>query len=109
VDIHGYAIPGDLTPAQLIENHKLVGHQEDKPVLMREFGAFKFSYPSITLAASVLSDWTAQTCASQVKGWLLWTLDTEEPEQVPPLWAAMSGDFSINQALAPVFRPDPCQ
>ncbi len=109
VDIHGYAIPGELTPSQLIENFKLAGHQQEKPVLMGEFGAFKSSYPSITVAASVLSDWMVQTCASQVKGWLLWTWDTEEPEQVPPLWAAMSGDGSINRVLAPVFRPDPCR
>jgi hypothetical protein len=108
VDIHGYAIPGELTPAQLIENFKLAGHQQEKPVLMGEFGAFKSSYPSITVAASVLSDWMAETCARQVKGWLLWTWDTEEPEQVPPLWAAMSGDGSINRALAPVYRPGPC-
>jgi hypothetical protein len=108
VDIHGYAIPGDLSPSQLIENYKLVGHQQDKPVLMGEFGAFKSSYPSITVAASVLTDWMARTCASQVKGWMLWTWDTEEPEQVPPLWAAMSGDGSVNQALAPAFRPEPC-
>jgi len=40
---------------------------------------------------------------------MLWTWDTEEPEQVPPLWSAMSGDASINRALAPLFRTDPCQ
>jgi hypothetical protein len=109
VDIHGYAIPGELTVAQLIENYKLAGHQQEKPVMMGEFGAFKSSYPSIADAAAVLRDWMVQTCGSQVKGWLLWTWDTEEPEQVPPLWAAMSGDGSINQGLAPSFRPDPCQ
>jgi hypothetical protein len=109
VDIHGYAIPGELTVPQLIENFKPVGHQQGKPVLMGEFGAFKFSCPTISQAAAVLQDWQVQTCAAQVKGWLLWTWDTEEPEQVPPLWAAMSGDGSINQSLAPAFRPDPCQ
>jgi hypothetical protein len=109
VDIHGYAIPGELTVPQLIENYKLAGHQQEKPVLMGEFGAFKFSYASIADAALVLGDWMVQTCASQVKGWLLWTWDTEEPEQVPPLWTAMSGDGSINRSLAPAFRPDPCQ
>ncbi len=109
VDIHGYAIPGEITVSQLIENYKLAGHQQEKPVMMGEFGAFKFSYPSITDAAAVLRDWMVQTCASQVKGWLLWTWDTEEPEQVPPLWTAMSGDGSINRSLAPAFRRDPCQ
>jgi hypothetical protein len=109
VDIHGYAIPGEITVSQLMENYKLAGYQESKPVLMGEFGAFKFSYPAIADAAAVLEDWQAQTCASEVKGWLLWTWDTEEPEQVPPLWSAMSGDGTINRSLAPTLRPDPCR
>jgi len=109
VDIHGYAIPGEITVSQLMENYKLAGYQESKPVLMGEFGAFKFSYPAIAEAAAVLEEWQVQSCASEVKGWLLWTWDTEEPEQVPPLWSAMSGDGTINRSLAPTFRPDPCR
>jgi hypothetical protein len=109
VDIHAYALLGDLTASQMVENFKLAGHQEEKPVLMGEFGAFKFQYPWIADAAALLEDWQIQTCASEVKGWLLWTWDTEEPEQVPPLWSAMSGDGSINGSLAPAFRPDPCR
>jgi hypothetical protein len=109
VDIHGYAIPGEVTVSELMQNYKLAGHQETKPVLMGEFGAFKLSYPAIADAAAVLEDWQVQTCASEVKGWLLWTWDTEEPEQVPPLWSAMSGDGTVNRSLAPALRPDPCR
>ncbi|HVO09446.1 MAG TPA: cellulase family glycosylhydrolase [Vicinamibacteria bacterium] len=109
VDIHGYAIAGEISVQQMLENYKLAGHQEAKPVLMGEFGAFKFQYPSITDAAAIIEDWQVETCASELKGWLLWTWDTEEPEQVPALWSAMSGDGSINRALAPAFRPDPCR
>ena len=107
VDIHGYSIPGDLTVPQLMQNYGPTG-QEEKPVLMAEFGAFKSDYPVISDAASALQNWQVDTCPYQVKGWLLWTWDTEEPEQVPPLWATMSGDGSINKILAPAFRSDPC-
>ena len=108
IDIHGYSIPGDLTVTQLIQNYAITG-QDKKPVMMGEFGAFKSSYPEITSAAQILKDWQISTCPYNVKGWLLWTWDTEEPEQVPALWPALSGDGSINQALSPVTRPDPCQ
>jgi len=108
VDIHGYAVPADLTVPQLLENYKLAGHQQTKPIVLGEFGTFKSSYPSISAAAAVLQDWQLQTCAAQLKGWLLWTWDTQEPEAEPPMWAAVSGDGSINRSLAPSFRADPC-
>jgi hypothetical protein len=107
VDVHGYSIPGDLTVPQLMQNYGITG-QTQKPVLMGEFGAFKSAYPLISDAAAAMQSWQVDTCPYQVKGWLLWTWDTEEPEQVPPLWATMSGDGSINRVLAPAFRPDPC-
>ena len=109
VDIHGYSIPGDLTVTQLVQNYGFTGYQAQKPVVMGEFGAFKSSYPLIADAAAALQSWQINTCPYEVKGWLLWTWDTEEPEQVPPLWAAQSGDSSVNTGLAPIFRSDPCQ
>jgi hypothetical protein len=109
VDIHAYSIPWEISLDQMMQNFGLVGYQQDKPVVMGEFGAFKEHHPAIADAASVLENWQAASCAYNLKGWLLWTWDTEEPEQVPPLWAIESGDGSINRALAPTFRPDPCR
>jgi hypothetical protein len=109
VDIHSYAIAGEISLPQVIENYGLVGNQQQKPALMGEFGAFKSNYPLISDAAAVLKNWQISGCPYNIKGWLLWTWDTEEPEQVPPLWAAISQDGSINLALSPATRPDPCQ
>ncbi len=64
---------------------------------------------SFSAAAAALRRWQVDTRPYDIKGWLLWTWDTEEPEQVPPLRATMSGDGSVNKSLAPAFRPDPCQ
>lgn len=108
VDIHGYAIPGDLTVPQLMENYNVSG-QDQKPVIFGEFGAFKSSYPLIQDAATVLENWQRATCSYNIQGWLLWTWDTEEPEQIPPLWSTMSGSGEIDNVLAPRYRPDPCQ
>ena len=108
VDIHAYSIVGELTLPQVIQNYGFVGYQQAKPVMMGEFGASKSDYPQISDAASILKNWQLQSCPYSVKGWLLWTWDTEEPEQDPAFWAAMSGDGSVNLALAPAQRPDPC-
>jgi hypothetical protein len=109
VDIHAYPISGELSLPQVMENYGFTGYQRQKPVMMGEFGAFKQDYPDVSNAALVLKDWQRQSCPYSVKGWLLWTWDTEEPEQVPPLWAALSHAAEINLALEPWARPDPCQ
>jgi hypothetical protein len=56
-------------------------------------------------AAAALKAWQIGGCAYHVKGWLLWTWDTDE---APDGWNALESDGSINRALAPVSRPDPC-
>jgi hypothetical protein len=109
VDIHGYSIPGDLTVPQLVQNYGFVGFQQQKPVVMGEFGAFKAGYPLISDAAAALQSWQIDTCPYEVKGWLLWTWDTDNPQEGSSGWAARSGDGSVNTGLAPAFRPDPCQ
>jgi len=106
VDIHGYPIPGDLTIDQLMQNYGLVGLQQAKPVVMGEFGAFQNSYALIGDAAAALKAWQIGGCPYHLKGWLLWTWDTAE--QSPGLWTDQSGDGSIDLALAPAARPDPC-
>lgn len=109
VDLHSYAIAGEITLPQVIQNYGLVGYQQQKPAMMGEFGAFKSDYPQIADGAKVLKDWQISGCPYNIKGWLLWTWDTEEPEQVPATWAALSQDGSIDHALSPTERPDPCQ
>jgi F5/8 type C domain len=47
----------------------------------------------------------SESCPYGIDGWLLWTWDTEEQTE---LWNGLSGDRTIDRALAPATRPDPC-
>ncbi|MGC1387712.1 MAG: hypothetical protein WA807_06855 [Steroidobacteraceae bacterium] len=113
VALHPYPIPSGLTMSQYVQNFGFVGYQQQKPVVMGEFGAGEADYPVIAQAASVLQDWQVQSCAYSFKGWSLWTWDTDETEpgtpNPNPNWTALSGNGEINSALAPSVRPDPCQ
>jgi hypothetical protein len=81
VDIHGYSIPGDLTMSQLVQNYGFTGYQQQKPVFMGEFGAFKSGDAIISDAAAALQSWQMATCPYEVKGWLLWTWNTDNSEE----------------------------
>jgi hypothetical protein len=105
LDLHMYPVVFDMTLAQTVENFGFAGYQARKPVLMGEFGAFVSAYPAIADAASALQSWQVQSCAYDVKGWALWTWDTDEQ---PELWNARSQDGVIDAVLAPAARPDPC-
>ena len=106
VDIHGYSIPGEISFDQLMQNYGLVGLQQSKPVVMGEFGAFQNGYALIGDAAAALQAWQIAGCAYHLRGWLLWSWD--DYEQPPGLWNDQAGDGSIDSALAPAVRPDPC-
>jgi len=105
VDLHGYPIVWSLTMAQLVQNYGFVGYQQQKPVLLGEYGAFTWAYPLASDAALGLQDWQFQSCTYNVDGWLLWTWDTNEH---PAIWNALSQGGVIDQALSPASRPDPC-
>ena len=105
VDLHGYPTVWNLTMTQLVQNFGFVGYQQQKPVMMGEYGAFTWAYPLASDAAAGLQDWQIQSCAYNFDGWLLWTWDTNEQ---PEIWNALSNGGVINQALSPISRPDPC-
>jgi endo-1,4-beta-mannosidase len=104
-DLHLYPIPGDLTLDQLVQNYGFVGYQQQKPVIMGEFGGFTSEYATATDAGTGLRAWQTQSCTYHFEGWLLWTWDTDEQTE---LWNAMSSGGAINQQLAPASKPDPC-
>ena len=106
IDIHGYVILNDLTLDQLVQNYGFVGYQQKQPIIMAEYGAFKNAVPAISDAATALENWQIGGCGYGLKGWLLWTWDT--PQAATDIWNATDGDGSINNALAPASRPDPC-
>jgi hypothetical protein len=103
VDIHPY--PGDeLTFPQFMQNYGIDGPTA-KPIIMGEFGASKFAFPSTAEAAKALVNWQRQSCAYGIDGWLLWTWDSFEQ---PDLWNGLDAGGTIERALSPVERPDPC-
>jgi hypothetical protein len=106
IDIHLY--PGlELSLPQYARNYELP-QQTVKPVVMGEFGAFKFAYPTVSQAAEALRSWQIESCRYGFDGWLLWTWNTTEgAEGEPPLWNATSEGGVIGQALAPK-NLDPC-
>jgi hypothetical protein len=103
IDLHPY--PGfDLDLAQYADNFGMLG-MEAKPIIMGEFGAVRSSYSSVDIAAGAMQDWQMESCQYGFDGWLLWTYDM--PDQV--FYNGVAGSGQINQVLAPVNRPDPCQ
>jgi F5/8 type C domain len=103
VDLH--ASPGlDVTLLQYMESFGVDG-TETKPIVLGEVAAFKAAYPSLDETPYALQDWQRESCRFGVDGWLVRTWDTEEQ---PELWNALSGGGTIERALAPAYRADPC-
>ena len=117
IDLHAY--PGvELNLQQLVENYKIEG-METRPIILGEFGAFKFAYPSVDDAARALVELQVESCGYGFDGWLLWTWDTDEqpelynglspsPRTPLPPGSSPTAEGAINAALSPVNRPDPC-
>ncbi len=104
IDLHGYP-GGDLNLGQIVENFGLPPVTE-KPILLGEFGAEHGPYPTVEDAARTLVDWQVESCDYGFDGWLLWTWDTTEQ---PEFWNALDGGGTIEAALSPAVRPDPCE
>jgi hypothetical protein len=105
VDIHPYPRV-DLTLPQFMQNYGISGPMA-KPIVMGEFGAFHFAFPTASVAAAELVDWQRRSCAFGIDGWLLWTWDTG-PQRDGWLWNALDDGGVMEQALSPKNRPDPC-
>ena len=107
VDLHLY--PGlELSFQEYTENFELT-RLTAKPIVLGEYGAFKFSSPTASGAASNLADWQQESCSYGFDGWLLWTWDTtDEAPREAELWTAVDEGGVIEHALAPAARPDPC-
>jgi hypothetical protein len=102
VDFHPY--PGGYSLDKLVENFGSKGLNE-KPIVMGELGASRSTYATEDGAARALHDWQVASCDLGFDGWLLWTWDTAEQTD---FYNGLGGEGKINQALAPVNRPDPC-
>ena len=93
---------------QLLTNWQVIG-DFSKPIIIGEYDGFQDVFPTTAQAAEALKAWQIASCNAGFSGWMLWTWDTE-PDELPGLdiWSALSGNGEINQALAPVNRPNAC-
>ena len=80
-----------------------------KPIVLGDFGAFQFAYPTVADAELALKGFQADSCAFGLDGWVFFSWDTTEfGSGEAPLWNGMSAGGPIGQALGPRLRPDPC-
>jgi hypothetical protein len=103
IDLHGYP-GGDLNLGEIVTNFKLPPVTA-KPVLMGEFGADRFAFPSIDDAMRVLVGWQVESCSYGFDGWLQWLWDSTD---MPEFWGGVDNGGLLENALAPATRPDPC-
>jgi hypothetical protein len=75
-----------------------------KPVVMGEFGAFRFAYPDADAGSEALVQWQAGSCAFGFDGWMVWLWARSDDE----VFGARESHDTIAQALSPTRRPDPC-
>jgi F5/8 type C domain/Cellulase (glycosyl hydrolase family 5) len=103
IDLHGYP-GGELNLDDLVTNFKLPA-ETAKPILMGEFGASHFAYPSIDDAVMALVNWQIESCTYGFDGWLLWPWDSADQ---PEFWSGVDENARLAEVLAPTTRPDPC-
>jgi hypothetical protein len=101
--------PGvELTLPQYMLNYELTAPVV-KPVVIGDFGAFQYAYPSAGDGNLALLGVEADSCAYGIDGWLFWSRDTTEfAAGDDPLWNGTSAGGVIGQGLGPRLRPDPC-
>jgi len=103
LDFHAY--PGyDLSIKEHAENFTMTGN-EDKLIIMGEFGAAKDNYHTLERAAAGLQSWQIDSCELGFDGWLLWTWGENPGAE---FWNALDGEGIIGASLSPMNRSDPC-
>jgi hypothetical protein len=78
----------------------------DKPIIIGQLAASKRGYPTAADAAQALIDVQVDSCVYGFDGWILWLYGSEDKTA---LWNGATDGGVINDSLAPIYRPDPCQ
>jgi cellulase (glycosyl hydrolase family 5) len=104
IDLHIYLGVG-FTLEDYVNQFGIDGMAE-KPIIMGQFAAFRQGFPSAASAAQALQEWQGASCQYGFDGWLLWLRGSEEHTA---LYNGLSDGGVINETLAPINRPDPCQ
>jgi hypothetical protein len=102
VDVHVY--PGYIPIDALLENAGVTG-DESIPVVVGEYGAFKFAFGDPRAGAAGLMRWQVDACPYGLDGWFHWHWTGTGDHEV---WTGTEGDRAINTVLSPNERPDTC-
>ncbi len=105
LDFHIYPGPGGLSMQQYFENFGSSGY-ESKPIVLGEFGGFKFVYLTPEEAAQDLQAWQVESCQYGIDGWLHWHWEGTNDAEV---WTGSEANEAINKALSATEHSDPCQ
>jgi hypothetical protein len=98
----------ELTLPQYMLNYELTTPVV-KPVVIGDFGAFQYAYPTAGDGNLALQGVEADSCGYGIDGWLFWSWDTTEfAAGDDPMWNGTSAGGVIGQGLGPRLRPDPC-
>ena len=104
-DFHPY--PGGGTLADYVDRLGMAGY-DAKPIVMGEYGAFRFYYGDITSGARAVTNWVAKSCGFGFDGWIYWTYYPANPEIDDRTWGFTDEDGYLMNLFAPVNQPDPC-
>ncbi len=102
VDLHAYP-GGELTMQQFAENFGITG-EEQKPIVLGELGGIVAAYPTARDAAIGVVAWQVESCALGIDGWYQWRWE----DSVTDVYGTLVEGGIINEAMAPLNRPDPC-
>ncbi|HEX5824423.1 MAG TPA: discoidin domain-containing protein, partial [Candidatus Limnocylindrales bacterium] len=102
LDVHVY--PGYIPLAGLLENAGVTGNDQI-PIIVGEYGAFKFAFPDPASGAAGLMRWQADSCPFGIDGWFHWHWSGTDDGEV---WTGSEANSAIDTVLSPIERPDPC-
>jgi pyrimidine-specific ribonucleoside hydrolase len=98
-DFHAY-LGEDISFAKIAENFGMVGYEE-KPILLGEFGAFHFVYPSLRTAGRDAEQWIARSCELGFDGWLYWGYYSAPLFWDDSTWGFVDNDNYLMDLLSP--------
>ena len=107
VDLHTYPTGRRYSLTKDLESAEIESLAADKPRIIGEVGALRFAYRDGLAAALLLANHQSASCHFGIRGWVLWTWDSD-PFDSPDFWNALENKGAINRVLAPVNRPDGC-
>jgi hypothetical protein len=107
VDLHTYPTGPRYSLTEDLESAEIGSLAADKPRIIGEVGALRSAFRNGLAAALLLANLQSASCRHSIRGWVLWTWDSDVFDE-PGFWSALENNGAINRVMAPVNRPDGC-